>query len=442
MTTQAKTLEKVPGKIDWSSLWKKEDWWAVWIGFVILLFGVVKWLPSLPKISTWSDVGKSFPSGIGTAGPAIILFVSILVVTLIAIAFVGKSVRQYLPGFLVVFSLSFLAMWIGKFAPFAKWGLETVLWALVLGLIIGNIWRLPAWLKTAVQTEFYIKIGLVLLGAEILFSTIVKAGVVSMVQALLVVVTVWFFAYWIARRFGLDKNFASIMASGVSICGVSAAIAAGGAVKGEPKHTSHVISLVLLVAMPMLVLMPLLARAIGLTPAVAGAWMGGTIDTTAAVAAAGTLVDPQTGLQVASLVKMSQNVLIGFAAFLLAIWSTFSISRNANAEKPRLSEIWYRMPKFIIGFVLASVIFSFIVEPSIGQKAISAVNSLTSGYRGWFFALAFVSIGLDTRFKELIAEGKGRPAAAFITAQVGNIAWALLIVWLLWSGTFFAAPIS
>ncbi len=442
MTTQPTTVEKASEKIDWSSLWKKEDWWAVWIGFVILLLGAAQWLPSLPQISKWTDLTKSFPAGTSTIGPVILLFVSILVVTLTAMALIGKNIRQYLAGFLVVFSLSFLAMWIGKYATFSKWGLETVLWALALGLIIGNIWRIPAWLKTAVQTEFFIKIGLVLLGAEILFSTIVKAGVVSMGQALLVVVAVWFFAYWIARRFGLDKSFSSIMASGVSICGVSAAIAAGGAVKGEPKHISHVISLVLLLAMPMLVGMPLLAKALGLTPAVAGAWMGGTIDTTAAVAAAGTLVDPNIGIPVASLVKMSQNVLIGFAAFFLAIWSTFSLARNPNAEKPHLIEIWYRLPKFILGFVLASLIFSFIVEPSIGAKATSAAIALTSGYRGWFFALAFVSIGLDTRFKDLFAEGRGRPAAAFVTAQVANVAWALLIVWLLWSGTFFASPIG
>lgn len=436
------TSETVAKKIDWSSLWKKEDWWAVWIGLLILLLGVEQWLPSLPKIDKWTAVAKSFPAGAGTFGTTILLFVFILVLTLIGAAFLGKSVRRYVPGFLVVFVLAFLAMWIGKFAPLVKWGLETVLWALVLGLIISNIWHIPEWLKAAVQTEFFIKIGLVLLGAEILFSTIVKGGAVGMGQALLVVLAVWFFAYWIARRLGLTESFASVMASGVSICGVSAAIAAGGAVKADPKHTGHVISLVLLIAMPMLVGMPLLARAMGLSPEMAGAWIGGTVDTTGAVVAAGTLVDPQTGLQVASLVKMAQNVLIGFAAFFLAIWSALSLERKPDAERPRVIEIWYRFPKFIIGFVLASIIFSLVVEPTIGAKTTSAILGMTSGYRGWFFTLAFLSIGLDTRFKDLVAVGGGRPALAFITAQVVNVVWALLIVWLLWSGTFFTPPIK
>ncbi len=428
-------------KTDWSSLWKKEDWWAVWIGFIILLLGIARWLPPLPSIAKWTDVTKSFPGGSSTFGTALILLALILVLTLIAFAFMRKNVRQYIPGFLVVFAIAFLAMWIGKNAILSQWGLETVLWALVLGLLISNIGKVPEWLKAGINTEFFIKIGLVLLGAEILFSTIVKAGGISMLQALLVVLVVWFVAYWVCRKFGLTETFASTMASALSICGVSAAIAAGGAVKGNPKHTSYVISLVLLIAMPMLVGMPFLARALGLSPALAGAWIGGTIDTTGAVAAAGTLIDPSTGLQVAALVKMAQNVLIGFAAFLLAIWAALRLERKANAERPRAIEIWYRFPKFIIGFVLASVIFSLLVEPTLGTKAANEIIGATKGFREWFFALAFLCIGLDTRFKELIAVGRGKPAAAFVLAQAFNVGWALLIVWLLWSGTFFTPPL-
>ncbi len=301
------TTETAAKKIDWSSLWRKEDWWAVWIGFFVLLLGIGHWLPALPKIDKWTDITKSFPAGVGTVGSAVMLFVLVLILTIIGIAFMRKNIRHHLAGFPVVFIITFLAMWIGKFATLSKWVLETVIWALILGLIISNIWRIPEWLKAAVQTEFFIKIGLVLLGAEILFSTIIKGGAIGMGQALLVVTTVWFVAYWIARRLGMSLDFSGIMASGVSICGVSAAISAGGALKGNPKHVSYVISLILLVAVPMLVVMPLLTRAIGLPPAVAGAWIGGTIDTTGAVVAAGTLVDPKTGLQVASLVKMSQE---------------------------------------------------------------------------------------------------------------------------------------
>lgn len=428
-------------RTDWSSLWKKEDWWAVWVGAIILALGIFQWLPSLPSIKQWSDITQAFPAGLNTAVPTFVLFALLLAVTLPGIKLSGRSVRQFIPGFTVVFSLAFLASWVGKYAVFSGWGLETVLWALVLGLTIGNIWRLPEWLKAGAQTEFFIKIGLVLLGAEILFSTIVKGGVIGMGQALLVVPAVWFFTYWVARRFGMAPTFSSTMASGVSICGVSAAIAAGSAVKGNPKQTSYVISMVLLVAMPMLIVMPLLAKALGMAPQVAGAWIGGTIDTTGAVVAAGTLVDPNAGLQSAALVKMAQNVLLGFAAFFLAIWATFSPGNTTGSERPRPIEIWYRLPKFIIGFILASIVFSTVVEPMLGTKATGSILSLTKGYREWFFALAFVSIGLDTRFKELVAVGKGKPAATFLVGQTFNIVWALLIVWLLWSGMLFKPPV-
>ena len=432
-------------RTDWSSLWKKEDWWAVWAGFLILLFGVVQLLPGLPKIAKWSSIGQSFPSGLDTIGAVALFFVFVLGLMLLARRFIGANLKQFIAGFSVIFGLAFIAMWVGKFAPIQKWGLEAVLWALVLGLFISNVLRVPSWLKAAAQTEFFVKIGLVLLGAEILFSTIVRGGAVGMAQALLVVIAVWFFAFWLGKKMGLGGSFSSIMASGVSICGVSAAIAAGGAVKGNPKHISHVISLVLLLAMPMLVGMPLLAGAMGLSPEVAGAWMGGTIDTTGAVVAAGTLVDPDAGLQVASLVKMAQNVLIGFAAFFMAIWATFSVEKTPGAAvavgKPRIIDIWYRFPKFIVGFVLASVIFSLVVEPAIGTAATSTVLSVTKGYRELLFALAFISIGLETRIKDLVAVGRGKPALAFIGAQAFNIVWTLLIVWLLWSGLFFEPPI-
>ena len=124
-------------KIDWSSLWKKEDWWAVWIGFIILLLGIAKWLPALPKIDKWGADAGAFPAGLSTVLPAVLLFVLLFVLTLIGIVMMGKNIRYYLPGFLVVFCMAFIAMWVGKYAVLTQWGLETVLWALFIGLIVG-----------------------------------------------------------------------------------------------------------------------------------------------------------------------------------------------------------------------------------------------------------------------------------------------------------------
>ncbi len=163
--------------------------------------------------------------------------------------------------------------------------------------------------------------------------------------------------------------------------------------KGDPKKVSHTISLVLLCAIPMLIFQPLIAKAVEMLPAVAGAWIGGTIDTTGAVVAAGAIAG-QAAMAVAVVVKMAQNVLIGAAAFLLAIWFTFK-AKEAG-QKPSAKEIWFRFPKFVVGFIAASVIFSFFVSEG-GAKA---VTSITAGLRGWWFTLAFLCIGLETKFKD------------------------------------------
>jgi uncharacterized membrane protein YadS len=144
------------------------------------------------------------------------------------------------------------------------------------------------------------------------------------------------------------------------------------------------------------------------------------------------------------MVKMAQNVLIGLAAFLMALWSTMSLDRKeagATAERPSFMEIWHRFPKFVLGFVVASIVVSVFVEPASGLKAVKAVGSATKAYRNWFFAFCFVSIGLETNFKELVSVGGGRPAAAYWISQTANAIWTFFITWILWSGTFFAPVI-
>ena len=308
-----------------------------------------------------------------------------------------------------------------------------VFWALLFGLLISNTVGVPEWLKTAVKTEFFIKIGLVLLGAEVLFTTIVKVGAYGMVQAIIVIGAVFYVCFWVAKKLGLDDEFASILGTAVSICGVSAAIAAGGAVKGDPKKVSHTISLVLLCAIPMLIFQPIIAKAFGWGAAMTGAWLGGTIDTTGAVVAAGAIAGPEA-MSVAVVVKMAQNVLIGVAAFLLAIWFVF---KGKEAEgKPSAAEIWFRFPKFVVGFIVASIVFSFFMTEAFAK----AITAISAPIRAWWFSLAFICIGLDTRFKELVAMGGGRPAGAFLIAQAFNILWTLLLAYLIFGGVLFAVP--
>jgi uncharacterized integral membrane protein (TIGR00698 family) len=362
------------------------------------------------------------------------LFIGFAILGVIGMALMGLPVGKFMAGFPIVFLLSALAYFVSENDIVKYYGLEVVFWALIFGLLISNLFGVPNWLKTAIKTEYFIKIGLVLLGAEVLFGTIAKVGAYGMVQSILVIGVVFYFCMWVARKVGLDDEFAAILGSSVSICGVSAAIAAGGAVQGDSKKVSHTISLVLLCAIPMLILQPLFAKWVGMSPAVAGAWLGGTIDTTGAVVAAGAIAGPEA-MAVAVVVKMAQNVLIGVAAFGLAIWFAFK-GQVAGGEKPSPMDIWTRFPKFVLGFIVASLVFSFFMT----EAQAKSVTGVTAGLRGWWFTLAFLCIGLETRFKELIQMGGGKPAFVFLTAQAFNIVWTLILSYLIFGGILFAVP--
>ncbi|HLN55058.1 MAG TPA: putative sulfate exporter family transporter, partial [Bacteroidales bacterium] len=229
----------------------------------------------------------------------------------------------------------------------------------------------------------------------------------------------------------VDDEFALMLSSAVSICGVSAAIATAGAIKGDGKKLSYVVSLVLIVALPMLVLLPMAAKYLGLNPAQAGAWFGGTIDTSGAVVASGTLFGDEA-LKFSTIVKFSQNVLIGFAAVGISIFWALRGKKNEkseNKEKVNFGLIWERFPKFVLGFIAASLIYSFLVSP----EQITVTKDYLKSIQTAFFAVAFVGIGLETDFSMLIKTDNGRPAWAFLIAQGFNILLTLLIAWYLFS---------
>jgi uncharacterized integral membrane protein (TIGR00698 family) len=503
--------------INWSVLWKSDDWMSVWIGFFILIYFLAGATMSLPgwkwigdgsyqdkiagyakkvdsvvkdadakgeaalkdqaaalktaldakdrkaigaaaakmeaaakevkdkdfqkksakvaadiKGDSGATVSKVFSEG--NLLKALYLFIAFAILGIIGMAFMGMSVGKFMAGFPIVFILSALAYFVSENDIIKYYGLEVVFWALIFGLLISNIFGVPDWLKAAIKTEYFIKIGLVLLGAEVLFGTIAKVGAYGMVQSILVIGLVFYFTLWVARKVGLDDEFAAILGTAVSICGVSAAIAAGGAVKGDSKKVSHTISLVLLCAIPMLILEPLIAKAVGMLPGVAGAWIGGTIDTTGAVVAAGAIAGPDA-MAVAVVVKMAQNVLIGVAAFGLAVWFAFK-GQSAGGDKPSLMDIWTRFPKFVLGFIVASIVFSFFMT----EAQAKGVTGVTAALRGWWFTLAFLCIGLETKFSELIAMGGGKPAFVFLSAQAFNIIWTLILAYLIFGGILFPVP--
>ncbi|OQP62274.1 sulfate transporter [Niastella populi] len=436
------TTKPVPAKKSFFESFT-EDYWAVSIAGVIILtmLALTLWVPgfslSLPsyKWETGSDLVNKV-----LAGKNILLILQTGVISLvlsgIAISLSGGSIKKYLKGFSLIYVLAVAALIVAGNKVISYYGFEYVIFALILGLLIGNLTTVPAWLKEAARSEFFIKTGLVIYGTSILFTDIVKAGLPGLLQSVLVVSVVWFIALWISRKLKVDDEFGVILASAVAICGVSAAIVASGAIKGDKKKLSYVTTLVLLVAVPMMIIQPWLSKLLNLSEVVGGAWLGGTLDTTASVSAAAQQVG-EKAVKAGVIVKFSQNVLIGIAAFFIALWWTYRKGASAEgAEKPGLGVVWERFPKFVLGFVAASLLFSFQIPAELSGR----VTPVFAGLRTVWFALAFVAIGLEARFADLVKTDGGRPAVAFVSAQLFNIIWTLLWAYLLFGGVLFEVP--
>ncbi|WP_352422227.1 putative sulfate exporter family transporter [Proteiniphilum sp.] len=385
---------------------KSEDWVSTLIGGVILVLVIL--LPSVMK----NYVQMS-------------LVIAIL--AYLGYLFMGnKDKGGFVLSFVVVYALAWLAEYIAGLSPIKTIGLESVFFAVLIGLLIRNTVGLPKWLAPAVKSEYYIKAGLVILGSSILFNEIMRAGALGMVQGIIVVLSVWYFSFWISTRaFRIDPEMSMLLSSSVSICGVSAAIATSGAIKGDPKKLSFVISLVLIVAIPMMYLLPYLAKWMGLSEEIAGAWLGGTIDTTAAVVASGKFIG-ETAEQYSVIIKSAQNVLLGVAAFAISIYWSY---KGTNSDiRPSGSVLWERFPKFVLGFLIASLVFSFAFDAETGKELSRVANK---GARGLLFSLAFVCIGLETDFRYIFRKENAKYIWSFLTAQGFNIVLTLLIAWLL-----------
>lgn len=406
-----------------------EDWTVVVLGLAIIflaLLGIVIPSPSF----NWTNAGDLTNVVFSGKNLLAILaqFVLIYGVAILAAGMLRQNLRAILFMLPAVYLLTLVALILAGNAFFKEYNLEAVIFSLAIGLIISNFFKLPEWLKKALSTELYVKIGLVLLGTSIIFSDILQAGSLGLVQALVVVITVWYFAFWICRKLRIDKEMSLMLSSAVSICGVSAAIATSGAIKGDSKKLSYVISLVLITAVPMMIFMPYLADWMGLSQAVTGAWLGGSIDTTGAVVASGSLVGDEA-LKISTIVKFSQNVMLGIAAFFISIYWSYakSVDEATKRERPTLELIWERFPKFVIGFVFASLLFSFIISP----ESVAEVKGSLKSLQGLWFALAFTSIGLETNFKDLFGQQNKKPLYAFLIAQAFNVLVTLLVAMLL-----------
>ena len=441
-----------------SNLWKKEDWLAVWIGFIVIAIGCIAILTQsfeffAAKFSTWHwwenvDEKKSLIDQFNGAFWIKLLrtFLVLGILFAIGIKLQGEKIGKFIPAFIVLFIICIVVRLVSAEFTLNRY-LEWAFWALLIGLLISNTVGTPEWLKPAIRTEFYIKTGLVIMGFSVLFSNIAKFGLYGLGIAWIVTPIVIIFMWWLGTKvLKIDnKPLVITLASATSVCGTSAAIATGAASKAKKEDLSLAISISIIFTILMMVFEPMIIRACGMSQLMGGALIGGTVDSTGAVVLAGNALGEEAE-QAAVLVKSIQNILIGFIAFFVAIFFATKVDKDPN-QKVGAGEIWNRFPKFIIGFFVASLVASFIIQPLTkgmdfnGASAVKAINGVLDQYKNWAFVLAFTSIGLDTNFKSLFKRMQGGKVLwLYIIGQVFNIALTLFAVWFLLSGKIFDIP--
>lgn len=436
-----------------SKLYKTEDWQAVWIGFIIILIAAVAVLTgafdfTAAKFSTWHlwenvEEKKSLLAQFNGIFLLKLLRTFVVLGTLftLGVKLQGGKVREYVPAFVILFVLAVSVRLISAEFTLNRY-LEWAFWALIVGLLISNTVGVPSWLRPAIKTEFYIKTGLVIMGFSVLFSNIAKFGLYGLGIAWIVTPIVIIFMWWFGTKVLKIENKPLVitLASATSVCGTSAAIATGAAAGAKKNDLGIAISISIIFTILMMVFEPMIIKAAGMNQLMGGALIGGTVDSTGAVVLAGNALGPEAE-QAAVLVKSIQNILIGFIAFFVALFFATKVDKT-NDRKVGAGEIWTRFPKFIIGFFVASLVASFVVQPLAGGAEVKAINSVLDQYKNWAFVLAFTSIGLDTNFREIAKQlHGGKVLWLYVVGQIFNIALTFLAVWLLLSGVIFEIPV-
>ena len=473
------------GKKKWSI---NEDWLSLWIGLFIFLLslGVFVEADLLGfgiTTGVWTNLSKALSpiskayAGLGGIGSLIVTYLFLTIVMAIGAAMLRANVKRFTIGFTLVFWISYICWIIGSWAHIAintpgdmkkfgiSWSLKLTaeggfVVALVIGLLVGNFSpRFAEKIKEAVRPELYIKTAIVILGGFLgviaaerlaLATAVMFSGICAIIIAYLVY---WALVYFIARKyFKFSREWAAPLASGISICGVSAAIATGGAIKSRPVVPIMVSSLVVIFAVVELLFLPVLAeKFLWKEPMVAGAWMGLAVKTDGAAVASGAITDSliratalaNSGVNykegwimgAATTVKVFIDIFIGIWAFVLAwIWASKIEARPGEKVGGRI--IWERFPKFVIGYVITFLVILFISlsSPALLGKAKAAMGE-GNVFRGIFFVLTFFTIGVVSNFKKLWEEGIGKLAAVYLLCLFGFIVWiGLFISWIFFHG--------
>lgn len=420
-----------------------EDWLAVLLGLAIVLVALtffeagssLKWIAvKPPKWSAPGDLTKHFAAN---ADRYVAQFVLWATVFGSGLRLLGTRLSEFLPAFLFLYVGSVVIFVVGAWEQAAAYQLEPPLLALAVGMLLSNLVRMPRWMDVAFRVEYYVKLGIILLGATIPLTLVIWGGPLAILQAGIVSVATFLAIYAVGRRLGLDQRLCATLGVGGAVCGVSASIAVAGAVGARKEHLPVAITLVVVWAVVMVFVLPLAARTLGLSTGVAGAWIGSSEFADAAGFAAaqaysgyaGTVPGiegrPEDTIWAFTLMKVvGRDVWIGIWAFVLAIVAATRWECNGVSGRADAGQIWRRFPKFVVGFLLASAIVTILTagysyvefEKQVTPNFVNPVKDL----RTWAFIFCFFSIGLSTRFRELTGTGM-KPFAAFTAGVALNV---------------------
>ncbi|MGD0105881.1 MAG: putative sulfate exporter family transporter [Rhodopila sp.] len=437
-----------PVGLGWTELWRKEDWWAVWLGLGTALVAYalfvdgssIAWLAvSPPRWSTFAQLFAHFEANVARY---LVQFAVFLGVFSIAASLIGYSVRHFVPGFVLIYLLSLVVIAAGAWDRAIFYNLEPPLIALVGGLVISNVVGLPRWLDAGFRVEFYVKLGIVLLGATLPFTLIVWAGPVAILQASIVSIVTFLVIFFTAKYLGLDKRLAATLGAGGAVCGVSAAIAIAAAVRAKKEYPPIAITLVILWAIVMIFLLPFLSRALSLPAGVGGAWIGtsefadaagfAAAQTYGGFAATGAIAGtPEQGVWSYTLIKVvGRDVWIGVWALILSIIAVARWDVAETSGGVDVGQIWWRFPKFVVGFLIASLLITLAVRnvsfadynAVVRPGLILPITTL----RVWAFTFSFLSIGLTTRLREFAPAGS-KPFLAFTAGVIVNVVLGFIL---------------
>ncbi|MHB8256740.1 MAG: YeiH family protein [Acidiferrobacterales bacterium] len=414
-----------PKKLGWKELYLKEDWWAVWIGLGLMAIAIVLFVngstllkslavnPGGLKWSSWGQLRDHFTQN---AHLYLLQFIAWLVIFGASARVMGIKLSEFIPSFVILYILSIAMFTISGWANAAQFNLEPPLVALIVGLALANLFRFPAWMDSALRVEYFIKLGIVLLGATFPITLVLTAGPVAIAQATVISLATCLTIFFLATRvFGLDRRLAAVIGVGGSVCGVSASMAIAASVGAKKEHLYTSVTLVVGWALVMILILPFISRALNLNPGVAGAWIGTSEFADAAGFAAASAYGKMAGnedvaIKAFTLMKViGRDLWIGIWSFAWALVATLVWEGKERGAKPDAREIWWRFPKFVIGFFVASILmttvtnsysvadFNNVVKPGLILPLVSL--------RTWAFIFCFLSIGLTTRFRNLAPVG-------------------------------------